>query len=36
VATLEEVDGYYDLVELLDLNEALDVQDEADAKAWEK
>ncbi len=34
-ATLEEVDKYYDLVDLLDLHAALDLRDEAEAKAYE-
>jgi len=36
VATLEEIDCYYDLRDLLDANEALDIQDEADRLAMER
>jgi hypothetical protein len=35
VATLEEIDKHYDLVDLLDLHTALDLRDEAEAKAYE-
>lgn len=31
--TLEEVETYYDIDDLGDLNEALDIQDEAERKA---
>lgn len=33
VATLREVDEYYDLVEVADANEALDIMDEAERRA---
>ena len=35
IATLEEIETYYDLLELLDAHEALDLQEEADAIANE-
>jgi len=35
IATLEEIETHYDLVDLLDANEALDLQDEAEALANE-
>lgn len=35
VATLKEVNTYYDLVDVLDAHLALDLRDEAEAKAME-
>jgi len=34
--TLEEIDTHYDLVELWDLNEALDIREEAERRAMPK
>lgn len=36
VATLEEVETYYSLVDLLDANEALDLYEKAQAEAMKK
>ena len=33
VATLREIETYYDIVDVFDANEALDLQDEADRRA---
>jgi hypothetical protein len=35
-ATLKEVETYYDLVDVFDMNDALDLLDEADARACEE
>jgi len=35
VATLEEVETYYDLIDVFDANAALDLREEAERKAWE-
>ena len=32
-ATLREINEYYDIIDLLDINEALDLQDTADHRA---
>ena len=36
VATLKEVETYYDLVDVLDAHLALDIRDEAEARAMDK
>ncbi len=35
VATLKEIETYYDLVDVLDANEALDIKEEAERRATE-
>jgi hypothetical protein len=35
VATLKELETYYDFVDVLDLNDALDLMDEVESQAWE-
>jgi hypothetical protein len=36
VATLEELECYYDLADVLEAHEALDFKQELEAKAWEE
>jgi hypothetical protein len=36
VATLEELESYYDLADVLDAHEALDFKQELEAKSWEE
>lgn len=36
MATLQEIDTHYDILEVLDANEVLDLQEEADRQAMER
>ena len=36
IATLKEIETHYDIVDLFDANEALDLQDEAERRASER
>ena len=35
IATLTEIETYYDLADVLDANDALDIVEELDRQAWE-
>lgn len=36
MASLEEIDCYYDILDVLDANDVLDTQEEADRRATER